>query len=319
MSLIVFAAVVMVLQLLDVKKLSIFQAPFTVYRFVSFGLIFVSCVISLAYNGSFWSEDGFAAAAAAEPNVPHQPFYSWYAFRTEGIEPVVAATAFAFTASFYVPSLISALPGEKKYAHVPVALAMAICVGLYVVLSIIPAITLGPTTRNFLILNYARYGSRGFVLPQPHDAVAPPPIPTNTWSLIIKFVIMLFPVMNLISVFPLATSGLTASLYNSVPARIQTRLGPLGPPGLRIIVTCAPFILAVFIPTLGIIVHFVGMSAVNIGLLLPSISQLISIYKMRPHWKTPHSGFWSHPFLAVIVLLFAIFSIGFCIFEIARA
>ncbi|KAH7829974.1 putative amino acid transporter [Monocercomonoides exilis] len=299
MCVVFFAICVMLLETMAMDKLAIFQGFFTIYRFVAFSAILVACVISLVNNGAFWLK-------------PSDPSISSNIFRVDpaGFPGLFSATSFALNCGYNLPNILTPMKRGKKNALKVAMTALLTAMVIYIGLSIILSLTLGEDTLQFVILNFARYGKKGFQRMSDTRVVE-----TNWFSLIIKFVVMLFPMLNMISSFPLVCGSISFNFYSSLPAKAKLALGSLGPVLFRFCVTLLPFILAAFLPSLGIIIKFCGLSAVFLIIFIPAFFQFYGKRKCGSEWKTPYSGWWSHNIFVLIAMLYGAFALIYSIVQ----
>ncbi|KAK2960994.1 putative Palmitoyltransferase pfa3 [Blattamonas nauphoetae] len=118
-------------------------------------------------------------------------------------------------------------------------------------------------------------------------------------SVFAMLTVMLFPLLNILSSFPILLNTLTAALTPSIPEKWSARLGSLSVVLIKYALALCPFFLALFFPDLGIIIDFCGLDAVFVGILIPAFGQLISRKRSKGAVSTPYSGFWSHELMFI--------------------
>lgn len=306
-SCIAFATCVLILEVFDMSNLAIVQTFFTIYRFLAFFLILLSCIITLAYNGCAWLHRSESALLDSSNNPP------WYSIEMSGFPGLFSSISFAFTCSYNLPNILTPMKKGKKDANKVVVSSVLISTIIYLVLAVLLPLVLGEDILQYVILNWSRYGEHGFVTTTSSDisynSDGEIAVKTNWFSNIIKLLVMLFPMMNMISTFPMVAGSIGFAFYSSIPKHVTVKLGKVGPLLFRFLVTVPPFLLALFIPSLGFIVKFCGLSAVFLVIFIPAFFHWYSKRLCRDEWRTPHSGWWSHTIFVVIAMLYGAFAL----------
>ncbi|KAK2961123.1 hypothetical protein BLNAU_3891 [Blattamonas nauphoetae] len=291
-----FGLVTLTIEVLGMKYLSRIQIFFTVYRFLAFGTIIVSCIISLAFNGSYWLQDTANIEKAVHP---------WYKFQWNSFPSLFSAASFALTACYHLPTILAPMKGGKKHASgVTIAAFLTVAI-VYMGIGSLVTLALGDDVLHFVILNYSNFGARGFTRWSDIDS----PRSENWFSTIIKLIVMLFPVMNLLSSFPLVSTTMSTNIVTLIPPHIRSRAPDLIFLCINFTMSLAPLILSSFFPSLGIIVRFTGIISIFVACLIPTFFNFYSRLKTKPEDKTPFSGWWSRSWVSIITFLYG----GFCL------
>jgi hypothetical protein len=204
MSLLLLSVLTFFFQLFNLSKITFVQMFFTIYRFVAFLLIVVSCLVSLLISDSTWTSN---------PCLP-----PWYSFQHHSFPTLYSSLSFSLSGGVNIPNLIPPLRRPKPHAaRVAAAAIPSLCV-MYVPVSPVCALAIGPDIIQFVILNWAIFGARGF----------------NSFS----------------------AGGGGAGGAPRGRRRWGRTGGRQGPEWFRYIFSCFPSILRIFFHTLGIISEF---------------------------------------------------------------
>eukprot|EP00770_Monocercomonoides_exilis_P010471 MONOS_10420.1-p1 / transcript=MONOS_10420.1 / gene=MONOS_10420 / organism=Monocercomonoides_exilis_PA203 / gene_product=amino acid transporter, putative / transcript_product=amino acid transporter, putative / location=Mono_scaffold00474:5939-7478(+) / protein_length=463 / sequence_SO=supercontig / SO=protein_coding / is_pseudo=false len=287
-----FAVCVSILQIFELSKISFVQVFFTIYRFVAFTLIVVSCIISFAFRGSPWTKD---------PSLPN-----WASFQMAGFPTLFSSASVALNCAFNIPGILTPLKSKKNAGKAAIG-AIATSALIYGSVASIIALALGPDVLQFVMLNWAMFGKKGFEpLARAGGSAEQGLVQGSWWSNIIKIVVMLFPMMSTLSSFPITAGTVGFSLLSSLPVSFQTKLGKAGPIIFRFGVSVIPFILAILFPVLGFIIQFSGLFAIVLISIIPPLFEIISKRKCGMEQRTPYSGWWSHDVVCVIALVYGV-------------
>ncbi|KAA6372003.1 MAG: hypothetical protein EZS28_032470, partial [Streblomastix strix] len=307
-----FAVIVLILEIFELGNISFIQMFFTGYRILAFALIIISCIISLAYNGSYWVHPYISPSEI----VPTEAQTHWYSFAMSGFNSLFSGAAFALNCAYNLPNALQSLNISRKRNSKGIVMAAIITSGsIYIIIASLIALTIGKDTLTFVILNWGRFGKHGFVPTGESGTVS-----EESWiSVIIKLIVMLNPMMNQISVFPIIASSVGFSLYSFVPIKVRQALGThVATLLFRYMASILPFIFALFIPKLGTIVEFAGLFAIFLVAIVPSVFQYLSKRKLGSEWKTPFSGWWSNNFFVLIDFIFGVVALIYLIYGFIR-
>lgn len=156
-SCVAFAAIVLILEVFEMSNLAFVQNFFTIYRFVAFFLILLSCIITIIFRGLSWTHLSPSALADRTNNPP------WYSVNFAGFPGLFSATSFAFTCAYNLPSVLLPMKAGKKHANTVTVLAIVVSAVIYLVLASLLPMVLGEDILQYVILNWAHYGKHGFV------------------------------------------------------------------------------------------------------------------------------------------------------------
>jgi len=292
--LLVFGVFVVIVSLMDVSEQAGLQRVMTGYRGVAFLLMIISVVWALFYPNPFdpKASEGFL-------HVSNLNVVKWAGFGT-----MFSFTAVSFNVQYNLPDVIQPVRAsdKKKIAKV-VALGMLVATLFYLFLGWVSALLFGPKTLALVTLNWEHYsgvtGGWGGG-------------PTTWWATLIKLAIIFFPVMNVLSSYPLVAVTLGDNLLYLLPDSFISAKGSSVSPNLRksfrLLASVPPVLAAAMVYNLGKILTLTGLFAFFLELTIPAILQLLSIRYMQRKYgpgseATIYSGWYSKPSVAWAVLI----------------
>lgn len=108
---------------------------------------------------------------------------------------------------------------------------------------------------------------------------------TRTIAVLVQLVVMFFPVINVVSAFPLVTVTIGDNLVHSLPQHVQDQV-PLRTLKVmcRLSVALPPLLLATVFKRLDIVFSVAGLFGFLLSLTFPTVFQLISIKYCMARW-----------------------------------
>ncbi|KAL7712888.1 Amino acid transporter transmembrane domain-containing protein [Entamoeba marina] len=289
-----YGLVVIPLSFLDVGRQAFIQLIMTIIRFGSFSLMLVTCFIQLGVNGPL----------SSERNV--------FSFQWDGFGTVFTHTAFAFVVQHNIPNLIAPVRGNKKRIHLPISIGLAVSSVFYILIGIVCCYTFNDSVQTPVTLNWSTYTGRnggwgeGSVL---------------WYAVIIKYIILIFPVINLTSSFPILSSTLSHNLEPLFPNKFRKRRPTLTKYLSKALAIFPPFLLTAIVSSLHIIFDIAGIIAFFLAFTLPCLYLLFSLYKFNrfnfisTHPSTPYTNFIiSRPIFVILVMVFTFLLFGISFF-----
>ena len=204
LSVLVFAVIVTYLSLQDMGDQATVQQLLTAYRFSAFFTMIVTCCIAFLSPNQFDPE-----ARTDPPTFAPLPFVQW-----SGFGLIFCTTAVALDVHWNIPDVL--LPMRDKRYALRMALGALLTAALfYSLIALVCALEFGTQTLPLVTLNWSNYTGRlGGWFPSAH----PHPLATLT-----KLFIILFPVLNQCSVYPLVVLTLGDNYYNLLPAEYHRK------------------------------------------------------------------------------------------------
>ena len=135
----------------------------------------------------------------------------------------------------------------------------------------------------------------------------------------IQLWVMLFPVFDMLSVYPLVSITLGNNLLETFPKTWCLNLPMFAKKVIsRLTAAIPPLILAAAVGRLDSIFAFTGLTAFFLELIFPCLLQLASTrYCISKYGKgsevTPYSTVFSHPIFAGLTAIFGLIALGFAV------
>jgi hypothetical protein len=207
-----FAVVVISISMLDFTEQVPLQVSLTILRFVVVGLIAILSLGALSIRpdtGGMTSANAKLEADAARARGP--PYIAGRdLFKHAGLHIIVSTSAFALGIQPNVGALIA--PMKSKMEAVPMLRgALATCGCLYAVLGFAVYLYFGTRAEPLTTLNFRHF-------PWVDVGVEPP-----LWGLLLSGVINIFPVFDLLSVFPIILSTLAGNMMSAFGPEARMR------------------------------------------------------------------------------------------------
>ncbi|KAH3743218.1 amino acid transporter [Pelomyxa schiedti] len=276
------------LSLLEVTSQWALQFGLTLYRFFAFSVMAVTCAINLGVAG------------------PMDNQYVW-GFKWSGFAVSFTSTIIAQTMHYNLASAVTPVK-DKRYLRRIVVFAEATAFFFNVMVGIICAVNFNSTTHSLIVLNWATYTGR-------HGGWGAGS--TLWWAYIIQALVLIFPVINIFSNFPLVCITVGNNMHTFIPTTWYPRFGGVKVTrGIcRAIAAIPPIIAAAILGDLSVIFTVTGLFGFFLVFFIPSAFNLLSKVYMSKHnlrVKTPYTGWYSHRVVIILVLL-----IGVCAFLFA--
>jgi amino acid permease len=287
----IFGIIVVPLSLLDTTEQAVIQTVFTVLRFVTLGAMAIGAVVGIfnfpeasAYlpprmdaepttmhnlTTSFVSSPSLSPSPSPSNN--HQvgpPYFGngvHWSIQTSGMGILISSMCFSMLFQHSVPGLMAAIdPHQRQGVKQVFGAALLSTALLYIVLGVTMALYFGssilPSSNlNFVQFNFGMNAN------------------WNVLASILSYVIVLFPVVGSISVYPLITLTLSNNLLVSTSQCTGWKQDDKKAIIIwRLIAGIPPILLSLLVRNLSTIIQFSGIFAVPIAYLFPALLQLYS-------------------------------------------
>lgn len=280
-SIIIYGIVVIPITFIDLTEQSMLQLILTLYRFLSFIVMFVTCAVQLSYNGPVnITKDTYEDLSFIKQ------------FRWIGFGSMFTHMAFSLACQQNLPDALAPL-NKKKYAHIATLGSIVMCGFIYVAIAVVSSATFTTSTPSPVTLAWADYNGRegGWG------------VGTSTWwASIIKYMILLFPIINLTNEFPLVATTLSTNMRTLFPNPHSKRTKFI----TKALAAFPPFILTCAVGSLRVIFDITGCFSFVLCFTLPCIFHYLSRNKMLKQFnkvRTPYSGVWSRVEVTLCVFL----------------
>ncbi|XP_049852605.1 transmembrane protein 104 homolog isoform X2 [Schistocerca gregaria] len=284
--LVIFFLLVLPIAFLEISEQKILQIALTIFRFVTIFIIVITTLIALfamPYGSLF---------------IDSKPYSSFTdSFVPSGIPIIYATIVFAQLCHHSVPGVIQPIKNKHRIRWVfPFALFTTFL--MYALVGLITSAYFGTNAFPMINLNWITYTGAGF-----NGQNIP------VYARIISAVVVLFPIIDIVSAYPLNSVTLSSNLYSALPASVRMRDSKLIKIALRLVASIPPIILSSFIRDLGVIVQISSVFGFFITFFAPAILQLATKKKCLKEFGR-HSTIYSFKFLDYDFISYIILALG---------
>ncbi|KAH3745833.1 Transmembrane protein [Pelomyxa schiedti] len=291
-SILIYGVVVTVLTLLDYGYQLVLQLFLSVYRFLGFLLMIGTIIYALAVSGPLNLESTSGSSDSGPSDI-------WTA-HWDGFYLVFTGMAYVFVVQYNMPEILTPVKSKKKLKGIMIFNLLTVAI-VTVGVGILCAWFFNGTIEPLCILNWRFFTGLG---PSGWSEGE------RTWFAWFTYiVILLFPVVDLISIFPLVAVTLSDNLTHSLPSSL-VEIYPVKTKVIsRIVAVIPPLIGAMVEANLSYIFMFSGLPAFVIQCVIPAALQLLSFKYFESVYagkdKTPYTTavFSSRPVVVIIVIV----------------
>lgn len=268
-----FALVVLTLVLKDMQDQATLQRLLTLYRVVALSLMLITLIVKIAAEPSAMAR---RMAAIGTSN--------WSKF-PKGFGP----SMLALTCHFNMPEVLQPLV-KKSDAQFVALVSLVLSSVFYLALGLLGAVAFDDV-NPLITLNFADFsmcGASGFGTCLPSASTF-----RVTMGLIVRLLLLLFPVVNVASAYPLVGISLGDNMLSSLPLPWITRMGSRqrAKQFCRLVAAGCPLILATLFKKLDLILTLGGLVGFTVTLTLPCMFQVQSIRKCVSTFATSATDF----------------------------
>ena len=286
----VFAVIVTWLSLQDVGDQAAVQKLLTAYRFAAFFTMIVTCCIAFTVSPNQFDPE----AGDSVPTIATLPLVRW-----SGFGLIFCTTAVALDVHWNIPDVL--LPLRDKAAARRIALSALLCAALfYTLIALVCAAEFGSSTLPLATLNWSSYSG----LAGGWGAGSP-----SGWSRAVQLFVILFPVCNQCSVYPLVVLTLGDNYYSLLPAAYRETYSPLSlRRACRLAACLPPIAFALCFGKLDTIFTITGLFAFALEFIVPCLLQLASMRMVQAKYgagceRTQYSSWASDSRVVCVVLV----------------
>ncbi|KDO30008.1 hypothetical protein SPRG_05197 [Saprolegnia parasitica CBS 223.65] len=272
-----FAVMSIALVLMDLGDQANIQKLLSGYRLLAFGIMLSTIAFKLSVDGA----DAISARLATRA---HWAF-NWQSFGA-GFGP----TLLALNCQYNMPAALQPLDiSQKGRARLITYLSMTMAAFCYFFLGLLGALAFDDINplASLMWSNFSGCGN-GW-------ASCPSGQPTVFGSLV-HLIVVMFPVVNVTSSFPMVGLTVGGNILTSLPKSITAPLGPAGARNLsRLMAVLPPLLFAAIFKKLDVIFTYAGFLGFGLGLIIPAWFQVAGIQHFRATYgnteaeKTPFS------------------------------
>jgi amino acid permease len=256
-SMAIFAVIVLTLVLMDLGDQATIQKALSAYRIIALLLMLITMCIKLGVDGP----EAISARLASRK--------SW-AFNFHNFSAGFGPTLLALNCQYNMPDALQPLQhSEKKHARIITFVAMTISGVFYLLLGVLGAISFD-MVNPLASLMWSDFTGCG-------NGWTPCASGSATWiGSLVHIIILMFPVVNVTSTYPLVGLTVGGNILNSLPKSITAPLGPVRARSFtRLLAAIPPLILAAIFKKLDAIFTVAGFFGFALGLIIPCWFQVI--------------------------------------------
>lgn len=271
----IFSAIVISMVLLDISEQASIQKFLSVYRIAALLLMLVTMLIKIGVDGGDALSARYTRIGA----------FNWGNFG-KGFGP----TLLALNCQYNMPDALQ--PLNPKSAARKVAFAALIISGIfYLLVGLLGALAFD-NINPLASLMWSSYTGCGNGWDECESM--------NPFGVFVQLVILIFPVVNVTSAYPMVGVTVGDNLLLSVPKTISVRLGPVATRNVcRLLAAAPPLVLAIVFKKLDFIFAVAGLFGFLLGLSIPCWFQVIGSRYCKRVWG--FSGAAITPFTEPIV------------------
>ena len=308
----IFGVFVVAVALRDVSEQKALQVAMTTYRFVAFAMILGTSLVAL------WSRNTWDPVNSTD----HAPYVS------KALDPVKWSgfgTAFTFSAvalnvHYNMPNVIQPIVAPKSNLVKVATAGILVATACYLILGYVCGLVFGSGTIPLITLNWDKYTGHAGGWGEGD---------TLWWAYILKIGIMLFPMLDMLTVYPIICVTLGDNLFHSAPealiqfAHDRFHLGKRGCQlFFRILTAVPPLGLGMYTGNLSEIFTITGLFAFFLELIIPPLLWLQSYRYCVRKWgvaaaKTQYATVFSREWIAWSVLTIGFAAFLFAVYVVA--
>jgi amino acid permease len=327
-----FACVVVPLSCVDLAEQIDIQVVMAVLRFVSLATLVLGTLVAVCMDAR---DSGYSDVPVMDDHVPLCDM--------AGFSLMFTTAIFSQLFQHSVPGLIRPLPPQDKQ-NVPSIFMYALCTTgfFYLVIGISSVYYFGPKVNQAINLNFVNF----------YWGLQDMSILVKVFVRFMSMVVVLFPALDTVSVYPLIANTLGNNLNVSFPhtykslhsvleehttlhlSRCETK--KLATRGWRLVAALPPIVWSMFIADLSLTLQFAGLCGILVALITPSLLQYCSVLELEETkhiclssnthtgpgggsgsgHSNPYVGMFSHLRYTYAILVLAVLALSACSFQI---
>lgn len=289
----VFAMIVIPLSCADLTEQIIVQLVMSVVRFVALLIMILSAAYAIF-------ADPYDSGSIVPPDTNQSMYIS--SFRLidlSGFGVMFSTGVFSQLFQHSVPGLLAPLGTENQSkAHSIFGATLLTTMFFYISLGSIGSLYFGPKVASSVNLNWAEF-TWGLA---PTSSLLP------LWAKMLSTLVVVFPAVDTLSVYPLISVTLGDNIATIIPDQWIHAVGGRGCLKLicRMLASVPPLLIAVFVSDLSMTMQFSGLAGIYVAFFAPALLYLSS----SKEFPSPnvYSGWCSDRRLAYSVLVFGAFA-----------
>jgi len=297
----IYAVICVPLSCQDLTDQVILQVFLCLVRYAGIFVMYITVAIGLGH-GPF-EEDGSSSGKHDHESGP--PYIAdKTAFDMGGFGIMFTTAVFSQLIQHSAPGLSQPVKDKRKLYWIFAGGLSSTCI-LYLLLGLMASLYFGSDTKQLVSLNWTSYTGDGF--DGAHNQ--------KIFPKIISYGVILFPVVTVISAYPLLAITLGNNLYYGLPERWTDNYKSKKVKILcRLIASIPPVFGAAVLKKLAPIIEITGIAGCFVGFVFPGMLQWKSRSDCIRKWGeagkyTPYTWHGSHPVYAWIIVVFGILAL----------
>ncbi|RLN92828.1 hypothetical protein BBJ28_00011740 [Nothophytophthora sp. Chile5] len=293
----IFSAIVLSMVLLDISDQALVQKFLSVYRIVAFVLMLVTMLVKLASDGGEALTARYTAVGLA----------NWGNFG-KGFGP----TLLALNCQYNMPDALQPLNPKSKARFVAFA-ALLIAGSFYLLVGLLGALVFDKI-NPLATLMWSTYSGCGNGWDECEHS--------NPLGVVVQLVILLFPVINVVSAYPMVGVTVGDNMLMSFPSSMTMRFGESVTRSMcRLSVAVPPILFAIVFKRLDFIFAVAGLFGFLLGLTIPCWFQVIGSRYCHRVWGFPGASIteFTEPFVSSVPFAATFLGITFVVTAVAVA
>ncbi|KAJ6241349.1 hypothetical protein M0813_23542 [Anaeramoeba flamelloides] len=246
----IYACIVVPFSCLDLPEQKIIQILLCLFRFLSIGAIIVTTLVGI-----------YRPNSQQDNNDPPHIAPGSKLFKLNGLYLIFTASIFVQVIHHSVTIISEGIPDKSKLRF-SFTSSLTTTLLLYTLVGTVCSLYFGKNTKTVITLNWLDYTANYKNTP--------------VWASIIKYIIILFPMLDLISIFPLKIvtlgTGMQSFFYPQTIGKTDLK-SKLIKIAFRLVSSLPPIIGSMFVKKLPLIIFFIGITGCFIGFIFPSLLQ----------------------------------------------
>ncbi|KAE9021208.1 hypothetical protein PR003_g12487 [Phytophthora rubi] len=293
----IFSAIVLSMVLMDISDQALVQKFLSVYRIVAFALMLLTMLVKLLSDGSDLVASRYAAIGLV----------NWQNFG-KGFGP----TLLALNCQYNMPDALQPLNPKSKARFVAFA-ALLIAGVCYLLVGLLGALAFDKI-NPLATLMWSSYTGCGNGWEECGHA--------NPLGVVVQLIILLFPVVNVVSAYPMVGVTVGDNMLMSFPSHLTQRFGEgITRSVCRLSVAVPPILFAIEFKRLDFIFAIAGLFGFLLGLTIPCWFQVIGSRYCQRVWGFPGAAIteFTEPIVSSVPFASTCLALTFVITAVAIA
>ncbi|EMD48200.1 amino acid transporter, putative [Entamoeba histolytica KU27] len=298
-GIVLFALIVIPLSLMGVAEQAILQNILTCWRFFCFGVMALTCIIHIIYN---------SVKGTYEVIPPSKSTLTFF-IDIGGFGTLFSSCSVALACHQNLPDVVTPTKPKNHLRRI-VVLGITTATILYVIIGFACSFCFGDATRTPVTHNWL-----GFTGCNGGFGVCDDGSSAKWYGVVVQWVILLFPAINLTSEYPLVCVTLSSNLLQMIPKQWKEKIPKIWLYSSRLVAAVPPLIAGAIKGDLEVIFNFAGIFGFFLLFIIPGVLQIYSKFIIRRKWGSKtyvtsfsgkySSSYWAWPILIIAIICFS--------------